>query len=143
MSMSGDVHGQNEIEETEELCRRIPASTGWYDPERDDTSPEAFQPRTDDTGGLSLYRRKFQSPEDLAAVGSSKAGYYVAIVKVADLQRAGIHIRQDDPNDCSHVVVPELRADNRKRDEALELMQKLAGLVSEVVGPFPSASSRR
>ncbi len=141
MSVPHDEHGKQDVAAGEELCRRIPVSLDWYDTTHKEISRQAFRPRPEDTTGLSLYRRRFQSAEDLAQQGRSPDGYWVAILTVGDLQAAGIELQCDNPSDPSHVILPDLRADNKKTNEGLELMEKLARLVRRVDGPFPSGQS--
>jgi hypothetical protein len=126
---------EDAIDNGERLFRRIPLSMGWYDEISREVSPEAFQPRRDDTTGLSIYREKFIVLENVAH-GPSKRGYYVAVLTAGQLRANGITVQQDDPHNPAHAILPELRIDNRESNEALELMQKLSRLVIEVAGPF-------
>ena len=49
------IGGDQPITDEEELYRRIPVSTNWYDPETDPwPSPKAFRPLKGDTTGLSV-----------------------------------------------------------------------------------------
>ena len=75
------------IEDDEILYRRIPVSKDWYDGKT--VYGEAFEPRPDEHSGLSLFRAKFRSLEEVAK-GKAKKGYFVASLSVADLRRAGI-----------------------------------------------------
>ncbi len=52
-----DLDGTEPIADDELLYRRIPVSTGWFDPSLAIfPSPLAFRPRDDDLTGLSLVR---------------------------------------------------------------------------------------
>lgn len=55
------------ISDDEILYRRIPASTGWYDPSRTPAlEPETFRPNRNDTSGISLSRQKYSTVEQAA-----------------------------------------------------------------------------
>jgi len=75
------------IEDDEILYRRIPVSKEWYDGKT--VYAEAFEPRSNEHSGISLFRAKFRSLEEVAK-GPAKQGYYVASLSVADLRRVGI-----------------------------------------------------
>src|SRR5437879_3703895 len=100
------------VDNSEVIFRRIPKSMGWYDPKTNVVRPEAFNPRDVDVIGISVYRAKHRSIEEVAR-GLSKHGYYVAVLEAGSLRAAGIEIRVDDPDDPGHAILPDLRADNR------------------------------
>jgi hypothetical protein len=130
--------GNEPVSDDELLYRRIPVSQGWYQPESDTLSPQAFHPREDDVTGLSLSRvRFFVTPAD-AARGASKRGYWLAVLRAADLRARGMHVvpspRDGDPG---HAEIEDLRYDNRKSDEAEGWKVAMANkLWIEVLGPF-------
>ena len=107
---------------------------GWYD--EHGLSPRAFQPRDDDTTGISVSRAKYKSIED-AAEGKSKKGYYVAVLRAGDLRSAGIEVeprpREDDPG---HAELPDLTCDNRDEPVTLAHMDRLPTLPIDIKGPF-------
>src|SRR5688572_14431574 len=82
--------GSEPVDAGELIYRRIPVSMDWYSPSAG-LSPEAFDPRKDETTGISVSRDKYQTVEQ-AAAGPSKKGYWVAIFRAADLQRNGIRV---------------------------------------------------
>ena len=127
--------GTEPVGRDEFLYRRIPASTGWYSPTG--LSPRAFTPRPDDMTGLSLVRSKYVSVEE-AACGSGKSGYYVAVLSVAGLLDAGLHIvPRPLPDNPGHVELADQTYANRKSDASLALITALAQmLTTEVQGPF-------
>jgi hypothetical protein len=138
--------GAPPIQDGEILHRRVPVSTNWYDPsEGHGLSSVAFRPHPNsDVTGLSMSRARsemhpdFLSCEECAALGPSARGYFVAKLLVSELRAAGISVEprplSDDPGHCE---LPQLRSDNRKSDEALEMQEALAATTFEVVGPFP------
>jgi hypothetical protein len=123
------------IADSELLYRRIPAIAGYYDPQvADKPSPQAFRPRPYDATGLSFWRAKHKTIEEVAR-GQPGRAYYVAIVKAADLRNHGMTIvPRGDPG---HAEIPELTYETRKDDRALEFQKLLAAeLCLEVTGPF-------
>lgn len=137
--MSGH-DGTEPVTRDELLYRRIPASKGWYD-DRNGVSPEAFDPRDNETGGISLFRKKYKTIQE-AAKGPSKRGYYVAVLRAGDLIKEGIEIvpRPDPPNVPGHVELPGLNRNNRLTQEGLERKVSLAKLCAWVEGPFPPST---
>jgi hypothetical protein len=129
------------IADDELLYRRIPASQNWYHPgEPWALDAEAFKPRKSgpfpDTTGISLFRAKFyDSPAD---VGSTRKGFYVAVLRAGDLRIAQIDVTaKPDPDHPGHAELPQLRADNQKTDECRNLMLLLTeSLCLRVEGPF-------
>ena len=92
--------GIEPIEDDELLYRRIPVSLRWYDPATDILKSEAFGPhKTEDTTGISVSRAKYKSIQE-AAIGKSKKGYYVVIIRAGDLRQRGIKVvpRPDLPD---------------------------------------------
>ena len=112
------------VDNEEILYRRVPF--GWFN-SRVSPNPfaDAFRPhRTDDTDGLSFYRARYKTPEEVA-VGRSKYPYHVAEVRVSDLRALGLTISVTE-NDPSHVLVPELNSANYKSDRTYEVAQIIA-----------------
>jgi hypothetical protein len=131
MSAPGAKHA---VDDREQLLRRIPVAMEQCDD--DGVSPEAFQPhRESDVSGLSLFRRSHLTPKQCAELGQSKRGYFIAVLNAGELRAAGIEVEADDPDDPAHLSLPQLRSDNRKQNEALEMMEKLSRLVQAVEGP--------
>ena len=128
-----------EIEDDEILYRRIPVSKRWYDGKT--IYPEAFEPRPDEHSGISLFRARFRTLEEVAK-GKAKQGYYVASLRVSDLLHVGIKVkpRPDTPDgwDEAHVEIPGLNSGNRQSNEAEELQSQLAEIAGrlKVEGPF-------
>ncbi len=84
--------GSDRIEpvlDEEILYRRIPASTGWYQPNKESPlDPEAFRPNHDDATGISLSREKYTPIED-AARGQPEKEYYVAVLRAGNSHAPG------------------------------------------------------
>ncbi len=131
--MSAD-DGTEPIADDELLYRRIPVSKGWFS--EGGLSPEAFDPRRDETTGISVYRDKYKSLEEVGR-GKSKTGYYVAEFRAGDLRRHGIEVEpRPEPDEPGHAELPGLTCLNRLEPEALERKVRLARLPLQVHGPF-------
>ena len=132
--------GAEPIADEEFLYRRVPASTGWYNPESKELKPEAFGPhKINDATGLSVFRAKYK-PIAEAARGRPGKSYYVAVLHAADLRQEGIKIEPRPlPHDPGHAELPELNSANRKADRTLELQRILVELTLRVEGPFRSS----
>ena len=130
-----DLDGTEPIDDDELLYRRIPVSREWY--ANNELLPEAFDPRPDEHTGISIYRAKYKTLEE-AAKGPGKKGYYVAVLRAGDLKNHGIQVvpRPILPDDPGHAELPELTAENRDTDSALERKAALTKLALEVKGPF-------
>jgi len=133
------VHdGTEPVADDELLYRRIPVSKGWYT--QSGLSPEAFDPRQDETSGISVHRDKYKSIKE-AAKGKSKKGYYVAVLRASDLRKHGIQVvPRPGPDDPGHAELPGLTCHNRLTPEAQERKLRLAALWLRVEGPFPPAT---
>jgi hypothetical protein len=138
------LDGTEPIADDEELYRRIPVSTNWYDPDTDaPPSPRAFRPHEDRDGtGLSLYRGKFCTPREVAQNDRGKQ-YYIAVLRAGDLRAHGIEITPAPipPDKLGHAELPGLRADNRRDTEETQML--LAERLSvRIEGPFPASEER-
>ena len=130
--------GTEPIADEELLYRRIPVSKGWYDDRG--MSPEAFDPREDETTGISIYRDKYTSLQE-AAKGKSKQGYYVAVFRAGDLRENGIEVvPKPSDSDPGHAELPDLTCENRLSPEAQERKSRLSQMWLSVEGPFVSAN---
>lgn len=129
--------GTEPIDDDELLYRRIPVSMSWYS--NNQLSPEAFDPRPDETTGISIYRDKYKTIEEVAK-GKSKKGYFVVVFRARDLRQRGIEIvpRPDTPDgwDAGHAELPSLTASNRDSDAAMETKLALTTLPIAIRGPF-------
>ena len=131
--------GTEPVADEELLYRRIPVSQHWYDPA---AGPQpllqAFRPRTDDVTGLSVMRGEPYNTAEQAAQGSSKSGYYVAVLRVGDLRAHGIEVvPRPVEGKQGHAEITNLTAANRDSDKAKRIMELLAEqLCLRVEGPF-------
>ena len=137
--------GSEPIEDDELLYRRVPESTGWYDPVTGVLKSEAFGPhKTQDITGLSVARAKHKSIEE-AARGRPGKSYFVAVLRAGDLRQRGIEVvpRPDLPDgrhDPAHAELPDLNSETRKASRTLERQRILAEELSlRVEGSFPTS----
>lgn len=137
MGTPGD--GTEPISDDEILYRRIPESENLYDPAIGaPPSFRAFRPRPYDTTGLSLYRAKYTTPEQVAENDRGKR-FYIAELRAGDLRRHGITVTPAPlPELPGHAEIPTLTNQNRTTDRAEALQVLLAeNLCIRVLGPFP------
>jgi hypothetical protein len=130
--------GTEPIEDDEELYRRIPASTNWYDPDKQPClSPHAFRPNKNDGTGISIHRAKYKSAEE-AARGRRGKTYFVAVLRAGDLREHGIEVlARPQEGDPGHAEIPCLNYTQRREKKALESKDLLAyELTIRVEGPF-------
>jgi hypothetical protein len=131
--------GSEPVADDELLYRRIPVSQGWYKEGR--LSPEAFDPREGELTGISVYRDKYKSLQEVAK-GKSRRGYYVAVLRAGDLRERGIEVVQrPKPDDPGHAELPDLTCHNRLTTETLERKHHLTELCLRVEGPFPPTTN--
>ncbi len=125
------------VTDDELLYRRIPVSRDWFDPElHAPPSPKAFRPLEKfDTTGLSMNRAKFYSHPREVAANDRGSKYWVASLRAGDIREKGMRvITRPDPRGPGHVEIPELRSDNRRTTDELQLT--LAELTLRVDGPY-------
>jgi len=125
--------GSEPIGDEELLYRRIPVSKGWYSD--GSVSPEAFDPRDDESTGISIYRAKYITLQEVAK-GKSKKGYFVAILRAGDVSPEMKLVPKPEPGDLGHAEIPDVTCHNRLTPEAELRKLRLAELVMEVKGPF-------
>jgi len=95
-------------------------------------SGNAFNPNQHDTDGLSLFRKQFVSPEEVAASGRNPLGYYVVQVQAAEILELGVTLEPDPQPDTlpGHTLIPELTHNTQKQTKR-DLRGKLAQLVNQ------------
>lgn len=131
--------GTEPIADDEILYRRVPVQPEYYNPALDSKPrPEAFRPRKDDTTGLSVYRAKYKSIEDVAENPRGKR-YYVAVMRATDLREHGIKVLpRPVPDDPGHAEIPSITHENRRTPAAREQQLLLAEkLCYRIEGPYP------
>jgi hypothetical protein len=133
--------GTEPIADDEFLYRRIPVSQPWYDATTGMVDADAFRPTALDQTGLSLGRAKYLSPEGEAAKGRDGKEFRVAVLRAADLIRAGINLAPRPlVGDPGHLEIPTLTYGNRKSESSRGVCLVLAKAVHHVEGPFPGKS---
>ena len=133
------------IADDEALYRCVPARPEYCDPSRQPwLAPQAFRPRKRDTTGISLYRARFTTPAEAAAVLPGPS-YYVAVLWAGALRERGIDVvsAPTESGPPGHTEVPQLRYETR-RCALQEGWQRLLAqvLCKEVLGPFPGRGAR-
>lgn len=134
--------GTEAVEDHERLMRRVPEC--WA-PTASVPYPQhhAFKPhKSADTTGLSVFREKHISPEQLAAKGREGKLYWIASVSAGDVRRAGLSVEphpnaEDGPG---HAEIPEMRSENRDSQKVREWTIRLAQHLCTMNGPFAGAT---
>jgi hypothetical protein len=131
--------GTEPVGDDEYLYRRIPLVFG---PEGQQPSPKAFRPRESDKTGISFFRAKYTSPEQVAANNREKH-YYIAVLLAGDLRANGFQIvPRPEGHPPGHAEIPDLTWYNRRTNRAEEAQQLLAQkLCLKIFGPLPKDSS--
>ena len=134
----GDV--PEPISDDELLFRRVPVSTGWFDPTSGILQSAAFAPhKLRDITGLSVSRAKYKTSEQ-AAQGQPGKSYYVAVFTAFNVNQLGMTVvpRPEVPGgyDPAHAELPELNSGNYKETITLERQEALAKACLRVEGPF-------
>lgn len=135
--------GSEPIADDEILYRRIPESTGWYQPKLDKpVARHAFRPNKSDVDGISLWRATYVSIEQ-AAQGKPGKRYYVALLEAGELRKYGIDVVPDVEGSLpGHAVIPKLHHEDQKSDAVLEATELLANrLCLGVKGPFETSKA--
>ena len=125
------------VSSDEYVLRRIPKTPNWYDPSDPGViESEAFRPNDKDVDGISVFREKFTTPHKVAAAGLSPKGYYIARLKVADIEGLGLSVKPvpmgGQPR--GHSVIPELcpgvvGEEKKQRKEMQASLAELASIV--------------
>lgn len=128
------------IEDDELLYRRV--QLDYFDPDHVKAPhPDAFRARPYDDTGISLFRAKFITPEEVAQNDRGKQ-YYVAVLRAGDLRANGLEaVPKPHKDRAGHSELPDLTHENRKDDAAEEARRLLAQKLSlEILGPFPESA---
>ncbi|MBI1827540.1 MAG: hypothetical protein HY287_09590 [Planctomycetes bacterium] len=137
---SGD--GSEPIDKDEIVLRRIPATFEWYNPGLGKPIAwVAFKPNENDRSGISVWRRKYRPPCEVAA-RNAKPGrrYYVLGLRVALLRAIGITVEPSPlEGGPGHANLVNLSSDAYRRDK--DGITQLAKIIAErlticVDGPF-------
>lgn len=129
--------GAEPIEDDELLYRRVVLEY-FNGGKGEEPSPEAFSPRTYDKTGISLFRAKYTTPQDVAQNDRGKR-YWVAVLRAGNLRANGLQVLpKAEGHPTGHAEIPDLTYENRHEDAAEEAKQLLARkLCLEVLGPLP------
>ena len=128
------------IEDDELLYRRV--QLVHFDPSQGPCpSPQAFRATAHDETGVSVFRAKFTTVEDVVRNDRGKS-YYVAVLRAGNLRANCIDVvpkpQEDRPG---HAELPGLTYENRKSDTSEEARQLLARkLCLQMLGPFPESA---
>jgi hypothetical protein len=135
------ANGHEPIADDELLYRRVPES--YYDAAAGRPLHTAFGPhKTRDTTGLSLARAKYKTAAQAAHCPQVGKAYYIAVLRAADVRRAGMAIEpRPTADDPAHCELSDLRADNYRETVTLERQRKLVELCLEIQGPFVSQAA--
>jgi hypothetical protein len=135
--------GIDQIDDDEELYRRI--LDVYYDPpEGTEVSPEAFAPREHDKTGISLFRAKYVSPQEVIGKKPGKR-YWVPVLRAGDLKEGGLRILPSpEGQPPGHAEIPDMTHENRHTDQVEEAKQLLARkLCRRILGPYPQIMLRQ
>ena len=105
----------------------------------------AFTPHSSDNTGLSLCRARYKTAEEVAQ-GRPDRRYHVARMRVGDLNRLGLTVIADDPdNDPAHAIIPELRRAVylEDKDKGKAIANRIITEVAEVVYTSPDPNEAR
>ncbi|UCC30926.1 MAG: hypothetical protein JSU86_01355 [Phycisphaerales bacterium] len=105
----------------------------------------AFRPTEHDTKGLSVFREKFISSQELANAGRKPGEYYIArlgVQELKDILELSVIPDPDDSQPSGHALIPELKTSTPKR-RAKELQLKLAALASKSIVHRPESNQNR
>jgi hypothetical protein len=65
------------------------------------------------------------TPEEVAATGRSKRGYYIGVIDARAVRAMGLSLMVDD-EDPAHVSIAEINSANAGTDETYELAKRLS-----------------
>ncbi|MCG3129546.1 MAG: hypothetical protein FLDDKLPJ_00279 [Phycisphaerae bacterium] len=142
------------VADDEIVLKHVTERSGWYDPARDPSlSWVAFRPNKDDVSGMSVWRAKYKTAEDVARLAARWSNrkdqkYYVLSLRVGDLRRIGIQVsftHDEGKGETGHASLTTLNTatydseKNRIREMAERVCKEL---VLRVDGPFGSFEER-
>jgi len=135
------MDGDEPIEPEETLYRLV--SRGAYDGTPAEVPPAVFEPKPNDTDGLSLFRAKYITKEEAARRRKGR-GICVVAIKAGDLIKAGISIIPDPvgPNGPgpAHALLPQLNY-TAINTPGLAALENACADVAKSVGIFPGKAS--
>jgi hypothetical protein len=134
------AEGSTTVSDDELVYRRIPDSQKWYDSSVSPyPSDQAFTPQKLDADGLSLSTASHTTPKLCAASGTAGKLYWVAVLSVGELRRAGFSIVSDYPGHC---LIPAMTYATKKSDENVQRAFTLSRMCLRIEGPFTGTKER-
>lgn len=133
--------GNDPVADDELVMRRVSTASMWYDPQ---ASPPlnwlAFKPNQNDTNGVSVWRGKYLTPDDVAKMNARpNRRYYVVAIQVAALRGSGIEvIASPQEGGAGHASLANLNSSAYDQDPDLvrEMAIRASELNAEIYGPF-------
>jgi hypothetical protein len=102
----------------------------------------AFDPSKNDSDGLSVYRERYHSASEVAAMrtkGTSPT--WVVRLRASSILQLGLALQPDPrptedglPNRPGHALISSMRSENRSTDEVKNWMMQLQAIVLDVMG---------
>jgi hypothetical protein len=142
--------GTEPVTDDEIVLRRVANVEGLYDPQSDrPVAWQAFRPNANDTKGLSLWRARYASPKEVAAM-YAKPGrtYFVVGLSVRRLRAEGLRVEPSPAEGGpGHASLVDLTASeyeqhkDRVRYYAEVIVSKLLESVAGPFDPFDSPST--
>lgn len=129
--------GTERLDDDELIYRRVLVSHDLFNSETGKLSPEAFRPFKYDETGISVDRAKYRTVRE-AAEGRNPQGYFVAVLRVGDIRRAGLEVvPRPMAGNPGHAEIPALNYADRRTVETQQRKLLLARkLTLRVEGPF-------
>ncbi|MCG3128323.1 MAG: hypothetical protein CHACPFDD_03206 [Phycisphaerae bacterium] len=130
------------IDDDEIVFRRVSEKSGWYDAKSSrPVAWTAFKPNSNDHDGVSVWRAKYQSAADVAAIGARPGTrYFVLAIRVSQLRSAGAQIVPTPVSGAAgHASISSLRVDayHESKDAVRALAERIANeIIEPVEGPF-------
>jgi hypothetical protein len=140
--------GSEPITDDEIVYRRVSEKSGWYNPIDRSIAWEAFRPNKKDTEGVSVWRAKYKSTAQVAAIQARSEGrYYVIALLAGKLRLAGVTLEPTPIYGLGHASLVNLNTEHyaTRKNAVRELANLIAAELVESVegpfGPFPAGES--
>ena len=127
------------VDGSEFVLRTIPNLPNFIRPDLPQpVTRVAFGPNKNDTDGLSVFREKFISPEDLARVSRQKGNCYVVRLRASDVFALGLTIKPDRSDAIhGHCLIREITYAERKVEAVKTAVLRLAQLAGSGIAFRP------
>jgi hypothetical protein len=118
----------------EYILRRIPNLPGWVDTNQSrPVSTNAFRATGNDTLGISVFRERFTTPQEVATFNVKPDGYFVVRILASELFGLGLTLKPDPlppgKGPRGHALIPGLYFGMPKNEER-SLRAKIVLLVN-------------